>query len=446
MASSRAAKPWTLAYSRAFWSGDRDLVGEALDEVQLAVGPRVVRQVVQRQEPEGLVRGDRAGRGRSSGSPGARRRRPARGSCRSAHGGRRTSGAALDDGPPAGGRAVAAHRRDRREEVVVEPAMRGQAERLVAVLEDPEAGAVGPEEGQRVVEDVVEDADEVAVGVDLGRDPLQGGLPVPRVVGPGRARSAVLAAGPWRRVTGGAPDRVRTARATVRREAVGFAWIERSDRHRAPRCPGRPPPTAAPRRCRGAPGTYRPRASARDSPCVLRGPPTATRRAAESAHGRAASARSCPGRSPRRSWRAWARSSWPPTRRSARSKATTSTCPSCATSPRRASEAVVLAAVDDASGDLLGCVTYVPDASNPWAEHLREGEAGIRMLAVDPAGQGRGAGTALVAACLDRARADGRRAVFLHSLPVMDGRAADLRPVRLPARHRTATGSFPASC
>ncbi len=87
----------------------------------------------------------------------------------------------------------------------------------------------------------------------------------------------------------------------------------------------------------------------------------------------------------------------------------------------RASEAVVLAAVDDATGDLLGCVTYVPDASNPWAEHLRAGEAGIRMLAVDPAGQGRGAGTALVAACLDRARADGRRAVFLHSLPVMDG-------------------------
>ena len=88
---------------------------------------------------------------------------------------------------------------------------------------------------------------------------------------------------------------------------------------------------------------------------------------------------------------------------------------------RRAAEAVVLAAVDGASGALLGCVTYVPDASSPWAEHLGEDEAGIRMLAVDPAGQGRGVGTALVAACLDRARAEGRRAVFLHSLPVMEG-------------------------
>ncbi len=88
---------------------------------------------------------------------------------------------------------------------------------------------------------------------------------------------------------------------------------------------------------------------------------------------------------------------------------------------RRAREAVVLAAVDAATGAPLGCLTYVPDAASPWAEHLRSGEAGIRMLAVDPAAQGRGVGTALVAACLERARADGRRAVFLHSLPVMAG-------------------------
>jgi ribosomal protein S18 acetylase RimI-like enzyme len=86
---------------------------------------------------------------------------------------------------------------------------------------------------------------------------------------------------------------------------------------------------------------------------------------------------------------------------------------------RRDREAVVLAAIDDETGELLGCVTYVPDPANPWAEHLREGEASIRMLAVDPAAQGRGVGSALVAACLDRARGDGRRAVFLHSLPIM---------------------------
>ena len=93
---------------------------------------------------------------------------------------------------------------------------------------------------------------------------------------------------------------------------------------------------------------------------------------------------------------------------------------------RRAREAVVLTAVDDdagadRSGRPLGCVTYVPDPANPWAEHLREGEASIRMLAVAPEAQGRGTGTALVEACLERARAEGRTAVFLHSLPVMTG-------------------------
>jgi ribosomal protein S18 acetylase RimI-like enzyme len=86
---------------------------------------------------------------------------------------------------------------------------------------------------------------------------------------------------------------------------------------------------------------------------------------------------------------------------------------------RRSREAVVLAAVDDETGALLGCVTYVPDDANPWAEHLRDGEASIRMLAVDPAAQGRGVGSALVEACLARARAEGRSGVFLHSLPIM---------------------------
>jgi len=88
---------------------------------------------------------------------------------------------------------------------------------------------------------------------------------------------------------------------------------------------------------------------------------------------------------------------------------------------RRVREAVVFAALDEADGMPLGCVTYVPGPDNAWAEHLRAGEASIRMLAVDPAAQGRGVGTTLVEACLVRARADGRRAVFLHSLPVMTG-------------------------
>ena len=86
---------------------------------------------------------------------------------------------------------------------------------------------------------------------------------------------------------------------------------------------------------------------------------------------------------------------------------------------RRVREAVVYAALDEFGGTPLGCVTYVPGPDNAWAEHLRDGEASIRMLAVDPAAQGRGVGTALAEACVARARADGRGALFLHSLPAM---------------------------
>ncbi len=84
---------------------------------------------------------------------------------------------------------------------------------------------------------------------------------------------------------------------------------------------------------------------------------------------------------------------------------------------RRAHEAVVLVAVD--GGDLLGCATYVPDRSSPWAELLDEGEAGLRMLAVRPSAQGRGVGRTLLDACVDRARAEGRRALMLHTTPWM---------------------------
>jgi ribosomal protein S18 acetylase RimI-like enzyme len=86
---------------------------------------------------------------------------------------------------------------------------------------------------------------------------------------------------------------------------------------------------------------------------------------------------------------------------------------------RRAREAVVLAAIDEATGVPLGCVTYVPGPESPWAELLGPGEASIRMLAVDPGAQGRGAGTALVRACIERARADGRTRLVLHSRPMM---------------------------
>jgi len=83
----------------------------------------------------------------------------------------------------------------------------------------------------------------------------------------------------------------------------------------------------------------------------------------------------------------------------------------------RARDAVVLVAVDDNDG-LLGGVTYVP-GEGPFAEVEREGDAGIRMLAVSPAAHRRGVGRRLVEACIARARADGRRRIVLHTAASM---------------------------
>lgn len=79
----------------------------------------------------------------------------------------------------------------------------------------------------------------------------------------------------------------------------------------------------------------------------------------------------------------------------------------------RARDCAILVAIDDASGDVLGSVSYVADARNPYAELQRDGEAGFRMLGVAPEAQSHGVGEALVRACIDRARAAGQTGVAI---------------------------------
>lgn len=87
---------------------------------------------------------------------------------------------------------------------------------------------------------------------------------------------------------------------------------------------------------------------------------------------------------------------------------------------RRAAEAEVLVAVAD-DGTLLGGVTYTPPG-NPWADIAGDGEAEFRMLAVAGEARGRGAGEALVRACIERARAtDGVSGLVLSTQDVMLG-------------------------
>lgn len=78
----------------------------------------------------------------------------------------------------------------------------------------------------------------------------------------------------------------------------------------------------------------------------------------------------------------------------------------------RGREAELLVAIDG-EGTLAGSVTYVTPGS-PYAElATRPDEAEFRMLVVDPIVRKRGIGTALVGACLERARAQARRVVRL---------------------------------
>ncbi|NYE37685.1 GNAT superfamily N-acetyltransferase [Nocardioides cavernae] len=82
----------------------------------------------------------------------------------------------------------------------------------------------------------------------------------------------------------------------------------------------------------------------------------------------------------------------------------------------RDAQAEVWVAVD---GDrVAGLVTFCPPGS-PWREIARADEGEFRMLAVDPAAQGAGAGTALARLCEERAREHGATGMALSSLATM---------------------------
>jgi ribosomal protein S18 acetylase RimI-like enzyme len=84
----------------------------------------------------------------------------------------------------------------------------------------------------------------------------------------------------------------------------------------------------------------------------------------------------------------------------------------------RAAATELLVAVDAATECVLGAVSVVLD-SGRYLEAATAGEAEVRLLAVDPAARGRGAGEALMRDCLVRARAHGFTRMALSTQPTM---------------------------
>lgn len=100
----------------------------------------------------------------------------------------------------------------------------------------------------------------------------------------------------------------------------------------------------------------------------------------------------------------------------------------------RAATATVLVALLD--GRLVGSVT-VARAGTPYGERAEPGEAVMRMLVTDPDARGAGAGTALVQAAIEDARAAGCSVLRLSTQPEMAAAHrvyARLQFVRTPER------------
>lgn len=86
----------------------------------------------------------------------------------------------------------------------------------------------------------------------------------------------------------------------------------------------------------------------------------------------------------------------------------------------RAASGAILLVAEDGDGQVVGAVTLVlpPSPFFEWI-HGVDGDCGFRMLAVDPAAQGRGVGPALVGECVLRSRAAGRTRMLIGSTPWM---------------------------
>lgn len=80
-------------------------------------------------------------------------------------------------------------------------------------------------------------------------------------------------------------------------------------------------------------------------------------------------------------------------------------------------EAVLVAVTPD--DRVLGTVTFVLAGDDEFEHSPDDGDCGFRILAVDPDAWGLGVGAALIDACIERARANGRHRMVITSMEWM---------------------------
>ena len=89
--------------------------------------------------------------------------------------------------------------------------------------------------------------------------------------------------------------------------------------------------------------------------------------------------------------------------------------------PLRRRDGCTALLVAELDGEVVGTVTFVLPGDEQWEGRVEpEGDAGFRILAVDPAAEGRGVGRALVGACIAAARARGCRRIAIVTMAWMD--------------------------
>ena len=202
MAPRRAASARDDSSSRAFCIATAIWSAKAAGELGLVVRPLVVGAVVQDEQPERLVAEDDRHEAHRADALRAVHPLEARDGPFEPAGEDRD--VPLADRRHADRLGVAREARDELEHHARQPALGRERQRRRRVVVDPEPGAVGAEQGEGGVDDLLEQPVEILAAADLGDDAAQGGR-ARRLIGARAPLGGAERSRPGRRTVGSGP-------------------------------------------------------------------------------------------------------------------------------------------------------------------------------------------------------------------------------------------------